>query len=204
VRSPQTIVFICAFVVAAPAAPADVPKVPVALQPLGGVDAAFVAKAKEAITIAFNAEVTVLPDEKLPAEAWYAARGRHRAEKILDWLDAHTDAKYAKVVGLTQKDISTTKDDVYDWGIFGLGSLGGRPCVISTFRLKRNATPLKLAGRLEKVVVHEVGHTLGLPHCETKGCIMQDAKGTIKTVDAETLEFCAACRARLNGKKEGL
>lgn len=172
----------------------------VAIQPFGQFDAALAQKAKEAVTKAFGAGVEVLPAKELPKAAYYKPRNRHRAEKILDWLETGTDVKYTKVVGLAAGDISTTKDEIPDWGIFGLGSLAGRACVVSTFRLKLDKpSQSKLEERFLKVVVHEVGHTFGLPHCESKGCLMRDAKGTIKTVDSEGTEFCATCRAKLTG-----
>ena len=39
------------------------------------------------------------------------------------------------------------------------------------------------AERFSKVVIHELGHALGLSHCETPGCVMRDAEGKISTVD---------------------
>jgi archaemetzincin len=70
--------------------------------------------------------------------------------------------------------------------------------VVSSFRLhKRSATPDLFKARLVKVVNHELGHTFGLDHCTTPGCLMEDAAGSIKTVDRETGDFCADCRARL-------
>jgi archaemetzincin len=38
---------------------------------------------------------------------------------------------------------------------------------------------------------------LGLPHCPTKGCIMQDANETIVTIDEEVLELCNDCKEKL-------
>jgi archaemetzincin len=57
--------------------------------------------------------------------------------------------------------------------------------------------------RLWKISLHELGHTLGLEHCPTKGCIMEDGHGTVKTTDAET-ELCAPCAAKFKASVEAL
>jgi archaemetzincin len=49
--------------------------------------------------------------------------------------------------------------------------------------------------RLWKIAIHELGHTLGLEHCPTSGCIMEDAHGTVKTTDREK-ELCSSCAQR--------
>ncbi|MFC2146291.1 zinc-dependent metalloprotease family protein, partial [Acidobacteriota bacterium] len=121
--------------------------------------------------------------------------------KLLNYLEnfAHQKKKkYVKIIGLTRKDISTTKGKYYDWGIFGLAYLDAGPCVVSTFRLRRNAKSGKhFMERLIKVVIHELGHTFGASHCPEKGCVMEDARGTIKTVDAGGVGFCSRCREKL-------
>jgi archaemetzincin len=100
-------------------------------------------------------------------------------------------------VGITAKDISTTKGENKDWGVFGLGELDGRVCVVSTFRLgARGADEKKLRDRLRKVAVHEVGHVISLEHCPKQGCVMQDAESSIATVDGETGKFCDDCNER--------
>jgi archaemetzincin len=110
-----------------------------------------------------------------------------------------TPGEFDKVVGLTEKDISTAKNGVDNWGIMGLGYLDGRPCVVSTFRLNlhKDASSVLVMARLVKVVNHELGHTLGLDHCPNAGCLMEDAKGTIKTVDNEPGGFCPSCLEKL-------
>ena len=49
--------------------------------------------------------------------------------------------------------------------------------------------------RFSDVAVHELGHTLGMPHCASEGCVMADAKGSaIKSADRSTGEYCEPCR----------
>ena len=167
----------------------------ISLQPYGDFPAALVEQSRLAILKTYRAEIAVLPARPLPKDAWYEPRQRYRADKLLDDLAAHAPAETDKVVGLTNRDISTRKGEHEDWGIFGLGSMGGKSCVISTFRLNKDgqASRTLLAARLGKVVTHEVGHTFDLDHCPTPGCLMQDARGTIRTVDSEDGSPCPDC-----------
>jgi archaemetzincin len=49
-----------------------------------------------------------------------------------------------------------------------------------------------------KVVIHEIGHTLGIPHCETNiKCLMNDAKGKGSQVKNELLWICNDCRKKI-------
>jgi len=173
----------------------------IALQPLGKVRQEVVATAAAGIEKAFHARVKVLPAEPLPVRAYYRPNNRYRAEVILDILRNRHCGGCLKMAGITEADISTTKGDIQDWGIFGLATLNGRACVISTFRLGRGGASRELfSERLVKVVNHELGHTFGLDHCPVQGCIMEDAKGTIRTVDRESGRFCERCRKRLESQ----
>jgi archaemetzincin len=166
----------------------------IALQPFDDVQAERLSVVKQGLEKAYSLKVETLPVKPLPKAAWYAPRSRYRADILLDELTDHTPGTYRIVIGLTAKDISVTKDQHEDWGIFGLGQLGGRTCVVSTFRLgARGADEAKLRERLRKVAIHEVGHVMGLPHCPHEGCVMRDAEASIATVDAETGTFCESC-----------
>jgi archaemetzincin len=175
----------------------------VALQPFGALRAGVVATVKSGIERRYNVSVVVLPERPLPDTAYYRPRHRYRAERLLDTLDAVGDSAggtYAKIVGLTASDISTTVDEHEDFGIFGLGDLGGAPCVVSTFRLGRGgASEALFSERVVKAVNHELGHTFGVDHCPQTGCLMSDAAGTMRRVDSGTGELCAVCAQRLEG-----
>jgi archaemetzincin len=145
----------------------------------------------------YDFRVDVLPRQALPKSTYYAPRKRYRAEKLLDYLETQAPADAARIVGLTAVDISTTKGKVFDWGVLGLATIDGRLGVLSSFRCRRGTKTAEEARvRFGKVAVHEVGHTLGLPHCPTLGCLMEDAQGTVMTTDRE-YDLCPKCRRRL-------
>jgi archaemetzincin len=170
----------------------------VALQPLGdSIGDQDVAAVSQALKAMYGLEVRVLPRTPLPPEAWYAPRSRYRAERLLHFLAGRRPPDTARILGLTAEDISTTKGDVYDWGVLGLGDLDGPAGVLSLFRCKKGARSAAHAReRLAKVAVHELGHALGLAHCPHSGCLMRDAEGKVSSTDEEN-DFCAACRIQL-------
>lgn len=171
---------------------------PLALQPLGDVDPAVVARLADHLHAFFGTTVSVLPAAPLPESAWYAPRHRYRADKIVDFLNRTTSRDVAHVLGVTSADISVTNGRFSDWGVFGVAALSGRPGVVSTFRLHANgASEERFEARLDTVAAHELGHALGLPHCTHSGCLMQDVEGSIRPVDDSTGGLCASCVKRL-------
>lgn len=138
--------------------------------------------------------VEVLAVTPLPGRSYYAPRSRYRADSLINILRQGTpDGKVS--IGLTTKDISSTKGDIKDYGIMGLGYQPGRACVISTFRLNKKQD---LTSQLFKLAIHELGHTQGLPHCSVNTCYMRDAEG--KNHLGEENGFCESCRKHLESK----
>lgn len=133
----------------------------------------------------------------LPRSAFYPPRQRYRAERLLDFLAPKLPPNGHRILGLTSSDISTTKGSYPDWGVMGLATLDGKACVLSSFRCRRGAKNAQHAlTRFAKTAVHELGHTFGLPHCPTRGCLMEDGKGSVFTTDHE-YDLCATSRAAL-------
>ncbi len=155
---------------------------------------------REALERDLDVEAVIEPAAlPLPDFAYYAPRRRYRAERLLEHLNrAYQDApRSERVLGLTSRDISTTKERFHDWGILGLADLGGRAAVVSSFRMRRRASGERALFRMTTTAVHEVGHVLGLEHCDEPRCLMRDAEGTMDTVDAGDGALGPACRARL-------
>src|SRR5262249_27220272 len=155
------------------AAPVDLSTPPlVALVPLGEVDDATLQAVAAGITAHARVSVRIDPARPLPPEAYYAPRKRWRAEKILDAPDADPPKGAWKAVAVTAAEISTTKGDVKDWGIGGLGNVGGQSCVVSTFLVRKHShEAATYTRRMSDLAVHEFGHTLGLDHCPSRGCV---------------------------------
>lgn len=181
-----------------PALAADAAPPLIVLQPLGAtIPPAQLEAVSTAIAAFYAVQVTVAPPLALPKSAFYAKRQRYRAERLLDYLVAEGQKDARVMLGLTAVDISTTKGPFEDWGILGLATLDGRSAVLSSFRCQRRAKNAEHARvRFAKTAVHELGHSFGLDHCPTLGCIMHDGEGSVLTTDTEH-DLCTSTRARL-------
>ena len=181
----------------------------IGIQPYGEIDQKVLSSISEILKETYKTDVIVLSNKALPKSAFVNIKSpRYRADSLLkDLLKVRPDS-IDFILGITSKDISTTKRDsdgkvkkpesrYADWGIFGLGYKPGKSCVISTFRLKKTESKI-YESRLQKISVHEIGHNYGLDHCETDKCVMQDAVETIKTVDLAGFELCEKCFRRIN------
>ena len=186
-----------AFLAATTAAPVERT---VVILPIGKVNSSYIEAVSAAVTVAADVKVRVDPQRELPKAAWYAPRKRWRAEKILDAIDADPPEGAWKVLAITEAEISTTKDEYVDWGIVGLGNVGGLTSITSTRIFKKHSkTNADLMRRVSDSAIHELGHTLGLDHCESTGCVMRDAKGkAITSADTSTGKYCDLCHERVN------
>ncbi len=178
------------------AAEAEAPLI--VLQPLGSaVPAAQLSAVSTALSAFYAIRIETREPLPLPKSAFYVPRQRYRAEKLLDYLVEQGKPGARVTLGLTAVDISTTKAPYDDWGILGLATLDGRSAMLSSFRCRRGAqNPAHVRARFAKTAVHELGHSFGLEHCPTPGCIMHDGEGSVLTTDTEH-DLCEATRQRL-------
>ena len=129
-------------------------------------------------------------------------RGQYNATLILAHLLRHlpaTPETDARIVGLTNVDLFIP---VLTF-VFGQAQLGGPGAVVSTYRLRNEYYGLRVSAsllydRTVKEIVHELGHTCGLVHCEDYSCVMH-ASTYVEEVDLKKEHFCSACSAELGG-----
>ena len=168
------------------------PVLKVIIQPLGITDTACLSFLKKSIPRFYNVEVKLSTTEPLPAYAFYTPRQRYIVDSLLHFLRLKSANKNEYVLGVTATDIATSKGDIVNWGVMGLGYQPGNACVISSFRIKSNLkSQHQVFDRFLKLALHELGHNFGLSHCADQHCIMVDAEGKNKLDGEEKL--CKNC-----------
>jgi archaemetzincin len=180
----------------------------IGIQPFKGIPNSYIDTINLALSHAYNKKFVPLPEIEVPQSTFVNTKSpRYRADMLLKYLKKVKNDSIDIVLAIIDHDISITKKDVSgkskkpefkykDWGVMGLAYLPSETCVVSTYRLKTNNQKLFFA-RLKKVCIHEVGHNLGLDHCKTLECVMQDAAETIKTIDNVSMELCSKCKSKI-------
>jgi archaemetzincin len=165
--------------------------------PLNGVNQNDVLLSSNELQNFYHYNVIVLSQDVIPNNIKLQTSGKYNANKILKFLGEKYGYLDGKIVGITNVNISTKRTfnnvTYNDWSILGLGAIGGQSCIISTKNMVTNHQD-----RLSKVTIHEVGHTLGLSHCDfDPKCLMNDAKGKASKVDSEDKVMCEQCRLKI-------
>ena len=165
--------------------------------PIGEVPAPVKRQASGALRSVFEADVTVHEAQSIPNGAYDESRDQYRAEEFIE---------LASRIGSGEKNIAVTTNDLYYRRrnyVFGLAYLDGKASVVSTYRLQTssdggfsNMSASEIfSDRVRKEVVHEIGHTLGLEHCDNHRCVMNFSP-TVREVDRKEETLCGTCQRK--------
>ncbi|MFQ3294173.1 MAG: archaemetzincin [Halobacteriales archaeon] len=170
----------------------------VAVVPVGEVSPRVKRAASDALRSVYECDVRVYDPQSLPPGAFDANRNQYSAEAFI---------KLAEDVGDGDTNIAITDKDLFYRQrnyVFGLAYLDGSGSVVSTYRLQTSSDggfSQRDSGeifndRVRKEIVHEVGHTMGLEHCDNKRCVMNFSP-TVREVDMKEKHLCGSCQRQL-------
>ncbi|HMK64991.1 MAG TPA: hypothetical protein VK564_04300, partial [Thermodesulfobacteriota bacterium] len=154
--------------------------------PMGNLDLMTLSVIAANVQAVLGLNTKILPSSPDPEYAFLARRGQYEAGKILKALSASPDS--------VPFQLAVVAVDIYTpilTYVFGESQLGGKAAVVSLFRLQ-NKNREEVYNRAAKIAIHEIGHLLGIIHCETADCLMGFSKDLAK-LDERPLRFCQAC-----------
>ena len=165
------------------------------LLPLGEVSSALLAAVKEGLGRELRVHCEILPPAPEPSYAFNPGRQQYCSTEILAALDARPLPPATKLLGITSHDLFIP---ILTF-VFGEAQISGPCAVVSTFRLRQEFYGLPsdlelLHGRTIKESVHELGHTLGIAHCEDYNCVMAPSHA-VEWIDLKQPGLCDCCRA---------
>ena len=154
---------------------------------------------RERTGAAFGIQTRLYRHADRPHHAFEPRRGQHSSTAILKWLVGREHPDH-RTLAVTDADLFIP---VLTF-VYGEAQLGGRAAVVSTARLAVEQglhDAALVVDRIVKECVHELGHTFGLLHCDTPGCVMGRSVNLIE-VDAKAVALCGPCEARYRELRE--
>ncbi|MCX7704376.1 MAG: archaemetzincin family Zn-dependent metalloprotease [Planctomycetota bacterium] len=140
----------------------------------------------------------ISPSIDLPKDSYNAARKQYYADSLLLLLSKIRTPSSLRTIGVIDEDLYSENLNY----VFGSASQTEKSAVVSLIRFTGNFWGLKedsqlFLKRARKLVLHELGHTLGLHHCTDPCCVMLFSN-TLAELDSSSEHFCPSCAAKLN------
>jgi archaemetzincin len=144
-----------------------------------------------------NVDTVVEEQIPLPEEGYNPGRNQYVGGAMFKALMRRSDPQADRTLGLTPKDCYASGLNF----IFGQANMRTGLAFVALPRLRPSFYGLPpdrelFRERVLKECVHELGHTLGLTHCQNPRCVMHFSN-RLQDTDVKDVDFCLRCRALL-------
>jgi archaemetzincin len=145
----------------------------------------------------FRVRCQVVPEVLDPEFAFHGERQQYHSSEILQRMVLSLPKDTWRLLGVTAVDLYIP---ILTY-VFGEAQIAGPAAVISFHRLRQQFYGMPADAALErdrilKEAVHELGHTLGLRHCDDYECGMS-ASHAVEWIDLKRPALCEHCQSRV-------
>jgi len=172
------------------------------ISPIGDISLEICELIEEKIQTIFGFNAKTVSLLKNIDFAYDATRKQYHSTPVLNKLAYFAPKGCIKILGVTEVDLFIP----ILTHVFGEAQLGGKACIISTYRLHDGLEAVdfhKINERIVKEAIHELGHTFNLRHCESHECIMHYCR-SLQDVDMKATQCCRYCRIMLSDEIKSL
>jgi archaemetzincin len=128
-------------------------------------------------------------------------RNQVHSTPILETLSLASPPGVVKVLAITKADLFIP----ILTHVYGEAQLGGKACILSTYRLTDGislGTEI-FRCRIVKEAIHELAHTFNLRHCRDATCVMHYCR-SMSEVDRKSNRLCRYCAVLLQDERHRL
>ncbi len=168
---------------------------PLRLVPVGDVEQPLLDAVRLGVMKEFNVACREIRRTFDASFAFHPERGQYHSTLILEQLEQLDGDDI--IIAVTGHDLFIP---ILTF-VFGEAHLEGRCAIVSHHRLAQGFyglpdDPGLTTERLVKEAIHEIGHTVGLTHCDDYDCVMA-ASHSVEWLDVKGTALCVNCRNAL-------
>ncbi|MFQ6086666.1 MAG: archaemetzincin family Zn-dependent metalloprotease [Candidatus Bathyarchaeia archaeon] len=172
----------------------------IAILRIGKVDEDIPKKIQSSLGEIYPETECLILDEimPIPRDAYNKARQQFYSTRILAEINNYVkQTQVDRILGVTEADLYVPHLNF----VFGEATCPGKTAIISLFRLEpefygHSANREVFIERCIKEAVHEIGHTMGLRHCQNPTCVMFFSNSILDT-DRKRKTFCERCYSKV-------
>jgi len=165
------------------------------LCPLGAISSDLLTTLSEQLATIFPWETEVCASQSIPQNSYNQERRQYSATKILIDFNKRDSARESIRLALIDCDLYAEGLNF----VFGHADSRRQCAIVALPRLRQTFYGLEanyplFSGRCLKECVHEIGHLLGLGHCNQPSCGMYFSN-SLSDTDHKSEIFCARCQS---------